>query len=134
MMKIGKNFSSRGKINFLVEKGASLAIDRDCFINKGCSINCLESISIGKSVIIGENVLIYDHNHKFRDKTRLIQNQGVSSKPIVIEDNVWIGSNCVILQGVKIGEGSIIGAGCVIYKNIPAYSIVKIGNQIVDSY
>jgi len=62
-------------------------------------------------------------NHNFRDSTRLIREQGVTYKGIVIEDDVWIGSKATIVDGVTIGQGAVIGAGSVVTKSIPAYAI-----------
>lgn len=114
-----------GGVSFRVSRNGILKIGKNCFINKGSSINCVDKISIGDNVIIGENVKFYDHNHNFRDKDKLIQEQGLNFKPVIIENNCWIGSNVTILKGVRIGTGSVIGAGCIIYKDIPEFSVVK---------
>lgn len=63
-------------------------------------------------------------NHKFEDLDILIKNQGLDKKGIVIEDNVWIGANVTILDGVKIGSGSVVAAGAVVNKDVPQNTIV----------
>lgn len=75
---IGKNTTFRKNFGLYLEKGASTKIGNDCFFNRGCSINCLESVEIGDHTIFGEKVKIYDQNHKFRDRTKLIREQGYS--------------------------------------------------------
>lgn len=75
--------------------------------------------------MFGENVKIYDQNHKFRDRTKLIREQGYSKGRVKIGSNCWICTNAVILKGVEIGDNCVIGAGCIIYHNIPANSVVK---------
>lgn len=119
--------------HIIIENGGTLIIGSNCFFNKNCSINCHEKINIGNNCIFGENVLIYDHNHKFSDNNQIIKKQGYNTKEINIKDNCWICSNVVILPGVTIGENCVIGAGCVINKNIPKNSIVHLekGSYIV---
>lgn len=99
-----------------------------------------EKINIGSFTSIGQNVCVVDFNHSFEKMTssfvnHLLFNQSylndIQTKGCVnIEEDVWIGSNSVILPGVTIGRGSIIGAGSVITKNIPKYS-VAFGNPAV---
>lgn len=84
----------------------------------------INSITIGTGTIFGENVKIYDHNHCYKDIEIPIKNQGYSSKPINIGKHCWIGSNVVILKGVTIGDNSVIGVGCIIYKDVPSGSIL----------
>ena len=127
---ISKGFSTRGKISILVHKDGILKIGNDVFINRGSTITCIENITIGDDVIIGENVKLYDHNHIFKNKSMIISEQGLNSAPINIEDNVWIGSNVVILKGVTIGYGSVVGAGVIVQKDIPPFSIVKNSSEL----
>jgi acetyltransferase-like isoleucine patch superfamily enzyme len=87
--------------------------------------------SIGYRTIIGPNEhpinslithpVIYDKNYKFIDNKNIITFE--ENKPPIIEDNVWIGANCIIMKGITIGEGSVIGAGSIVTKDIPPYSI-----------
>jgi len=82
-----------------------------------------------KSVIIGNNVniaafcFIVDFNHKFTDISVPIDTQGYTSRPIKIGNDVWIGAHVIILPGVTIGNGSVIGAGSVVTKDIPPYTV-----------
>lgn len=98
--------------------GATLAIGNNVYINRNCCIVARDSISIGKKTKIAPNVCIYDHDHNSKS------NDGFVSSPIIIGDNVWIGSNCVILKGVTIGNNTIISAGSVITKDIPDNVVV----------
>jgi len=98
-------------------------------INDNVHIGAINNIKIGNNVLIASKVFISDHNHG--SYTGAIQDtpnsspieRKLRSKPIVIADNVWIGEFVSILQGVHIGEGSIIGTMSVVTKDIPAYSI-----------
>lgn len=83
---VGKNTTFRKNFGLYLEKGASIKIGNDCFFNRGCSINCLESVEIGDHTIFGENVKIYDQNHKFRDRTKLIREQGYSTGRVIYRD------------------------------------------------
>jgi len=80
-------------------------------------------ICIGSGVLIGQGVNIHAESHRFKDPDRPIKEQGVSSKGVVIEDNIWIGSKATILDGVTIGRGAVIGAGAVVTRSVPSYSI-----------
>jgi maltose O-acetyltransferase len=82
------------------------------------------NVTIGSYVIMGPNVKIYSRNHIFIDLNRPIAVQGKTSHETVIGDDVWIGANVVILPGVRVGNHSIVGAGAIVTKNIPPFSIV----------
>ena len=62
---------------------------------------------------------MYDHNHCYKDANLPIKYQGYTEAPIIIGKHCWIASNVVILKGVTIGDNCVIGAGCVVYKDVP---------------
>jgi acetyltransferase-like isoleucine patch superfamily enzyme len=125
-ISIKSGFSCRKFCNFLVCPGASLIVGEDIFFNNYCSINCISEIELGANTIFGEGVRIYDHDHKYEFNESLkIERNEFTIAPIKIGKNCWIGSNVTILKGVTIGDNVIIGANCLIYKSIPANSIVK---------
>lgn len=74
--------------------------------------------------MIAPNVVIVAFNHGFEDMEIPMFNQKNTEAPIIIDDNVWIASNCTIGKGVRIGTGSIIGANSFVNKDVPPYSIV----------
>ncbi len=92
------------------------------------SVNAYACISgkvrIGNAVRIASHVSIVGFNHGFDDLETPIYRQPLTSLGIHIQDDVWIGANAVVLDGVTIGTGAIIAAGAVIAKDVPAYSIV----------
>ena len=100
------------------------------FFNNHCSIHCFHEITIGDNSQFGENVRIYDVNHQFKDRTKLISEQGYSEGAIHIGSNCWIGSNTVILKNVTIGDNTVIGANCVIYQSIPPGCLVLNRQQL----
>ncbi|MDX2216550.1 MAG: acyltransferase [Oculatellaceae cyanobacterium bins.114] len=81
------------------------------------------NIKIGQDCLIAAHTGIYASNHQFADPDRKIRDQGLSRKGIVIEDDCWLGHKVSVLDGVTIGKGSVIGAGAVVTKDIPPYSI-----------
>ena len=100
--------------------GAKLIIGSGCSFS-GVSIRCFQQVIIGNNVRVGANVLIVDgdaHQNDPRSK---------ENRPIFIDDNVWIGTSVIVLKGVSIGRNSVIGAGSVVTKDIPA-NVVAAGN------
>jgi len=101
----------------------------------GISSLVLGPILVGNNVNIGQHVILSGLNHDYQDILNEPSMQKVFSKQIVIQDNVWIGANSVILPGISIGAHSMIGAGSVVTKDIPAYCLA-VGNpaRIVKQY
>lgn len=87
-------------------------------------IGCSGYISIGDNVMIGPNVSMMAENHVFDSISIPMSKQGVSNTGITVEDDVWIGTKAVILDGVTIGKGAIIAAGAVVTKDVLPYSIM----------
>lgn len=108
------NFRSYSEI---YANGGEIRIGNNVFLNRGVMIVSHDSISIGNNVTIGPNTLIYDHDHD-------LGSDHVGKKPISIGENVWIAGNVTILKGVTIGDNSVISAGCVITKDIPANAVI----------
>lgn len=121
----------RKPFKLILGDDATLVIGENVFFNHFCSINCLGKITIGDNTIFGENVHIYDHNHKYKDSSP-INTQGFSISEVTIGNNCWIGSNVIILKGVKIGDHSVIGAGCVIYKDVEPNSVIVNKQELVS--
>lgn len=130
-VSFGKGTTFRKDLWIYVEKGAKLTIGNECFFNNHCSLNCLESVTIGNRCLFGEGVKVYDHDHKYKDLTKPIKEQGFSTKPVVIGDDCWICSNVTILKGVTIGNHCTIGANCLIYKDIPDNTVVKSKTELI---
>lgn len=120
-ISIGKKFYIRAHTYLSAVNGGKIEIGNRVHINRYCSFCCHENITIGDKCTFGPNVIIYDHDHCF--KYGGIKN-GFKTSPVIIEPRCWIGAGCIILRGTHIGEGSIIGAGCIVKGNIPANSLV----------
>lgn len=81
-------------------------------------------VTIGNHVNLAQGITVTALNHNFEDSDKRIDEQGVSTTPVVIEDDIWIGANAVILPGVTIGNHSVVAAGAVVTKNVPPHSLV----------
>lgn len=92
-------------------------------------------VTIGNEVMLAQNIVISGLNHGYEDVTISPRRQKEVCKQIVIADDVWIGSNCVITAGVTLGKHCIIGAGSVVTKDIPEFS-VAVGNpaKVIKKY
>ncbi|CUJ52940.1 MULTISPECIES: acyltransferase [Pseudomonadota] len=100
-------------------------IGPDCVINSGCVLYTGHGIRMGARVAVAANCTFAPANHEFRRRDLPIRQQGFrpSKGGIVIEDDVWIGANCVLLDGAILREGCVIAAGSVVRGEISAFSI-----------
>ena len=81
-------------------------------------------VTIGSHVNLAQGITVTALNHNFEETNKRIDEQGVSTTPVTIGDDVWIGANAVILPGVHIGNHCVVAAGAVVTKNVPAHSLV----------
>ena len=135
--KIGKHCdircikgSSVTVINSFISDGCQIIADdhseiiiRNSYIGKDCVIVAAKSIIIESNSQIAEMVTIRDQNHNFGEQGKTILEQGFSSAPIHIEENVWIGCKSTVLKGVTIGKNTVIGANSVVTKNCDENSV-----------
>ena len=107
----------------------TISLGSDVFIGEGAIFQATESsISIGNKVMFGPRVTIMGGNHNTREigqfmydvKTKDFQDD----LPVVIEDDIWVGTGVIILKGVTLGRGCIVGAGAIVTKSIPPYTVV----------
>ncbi len=121
---IGSNFTSMGNL-YLYGNDGQISIGDNCSINTNIVVgSSCGTISIGNNVMIGPNVVIRAANHCYKDPTKLIRDQGHLGGSIIIGDDVWISSNCVICANVIIGEGAVLAAGSVVVKSVAPYTLV----------
>lgn len=121
-ISIGHDFYARRRCSLVVE-GGELAIGDNVFMNNSCSINCISRIIIGSDCLFGEGVRIYDHDHDFSGDG-LIKDGGFRCSEVRIGNNVWLGSNVVVLRGSVIGDNVVVGANTVIRGRVPDNVIV----------
>jgi virginiamycin A acetyltransferase len=102
-----------------------LIIGEYVFINSGCVLYTGQGIRIGNSVAIAANCTFAPVNHAYKDATRLIREQGFlpGKGGIVIEDDVWIGANCVLLDGAVLRKGCVVAAGTLVKGELDALTV-----------
>lgn len=101
----------------------------------GLSNVIIGPVTIGNDVMLAQNIVVSGLNHGYEDVTISPKDQKVSTRPIIICDDVWIGANSVITAGVTIGKHSVVGAGSIVTKDVPEYTVVA-GNpaRILKKY
>ncbi len=105
--------------------GENISIGENSHINQYCCVwaSPVSRVVLGKNLLMGPGVKIFSSNHG-TESNSVMNRQAWAGKDIVIGDDVWIGANAVILEGVNVADGAIIGAGAVVTKDVPGYSIV----------
>ncbi len=81
-------------------------------------------VTIGSHVNLAQGITVTALNHNFEETGKRIDQQGVSTNPVVIGDDVWIGANAVVLPGVTIGSHCVVAAGAVVTKDVPTHTLV----------
>lgn len=89
------------------------------FINQGVTIHSSASVQIGSHVLIADHAAVYD-----TDFHELVPGEPVREQEVVIEDDVWIGRSAVVLPGTRIGRGAVVGAGAVVTRDVPPFTLV----------
>jgi acetyltransferase-like isoleucine patch superfamily enzyme len=138
-VQVGANTLFMGEIN-VIASDARVSIGDWCFVGPAAKIWALDRITIGNRVFISHGVQIFDNNshslsaaerharfYELQTIGRHLQPETISHKPILIEDDVWIGFNCAIMKGVVVGKGAIVGAASVVTHDVAPYAIV-VGN------
>lgn len=120
-------FKKCGK-NINIDHGAFFASGRDIELgdNSGIGINCRVTgpLTIGNDVMMAPNVTIVTQNHETSDLTIPMRLQTADKHKVTIGNDVWIGTNVIILPGITVGNGVIVAGGAVVTKDVPDYAIV----------
>jgi acetyltransferase-like isoleucine patch superfamily enzyme len=113
------------KIKFAGGSG-DVDIGPGCFINSGSVIYSGNGVKLESNVLVGANCTLAATNHAYDDHQRLIRHQGfmASRGGILVEDDVWIGAGCILLDGTIIRRGAVIGAGSVVRGEVTAFAVV----------
>ena len=106
---------------FYTVGGAEIRVGRNVFVNQNCTFYDLGGLDIGDEVLIGPNVSLITAGHPLAPAQRRAVTIG---KPIAIGRNVWIAACATVIGGVTIGENSVVAAGAVVTKNVPANTLV----------
>jgi len=114
--------------------GGDIKIGKNCSINPFCVLYGLGGLEIGDDVRIAAHTVIVPANHSFDTLGIPIWRQPETRKGVRIGNDVWIGCGCRILDGVVIGQGCVVGAGSVVTRNLPDYSIaVGVPARVIGS-
>ena len=110
--------------NFRGMPQSEIHIGRDSLIGEYTVIRGQGGVTIGDRVYTSPMTQLIAVNHVVDDPTRPFIEQGITAQGIVVEDDVWLGANAVITDGVRVGQGAVVAAGAVVTKDVPAHTIV----------
>lgn len=129
--KLYKNFKSVGNNVYIsighdIDGYEKIELESNIWIGKNCKLSGSGGLIIKDGTIISHNVEIWTRNHRYEAENleSIPYDKEFINKPVIINENVWIGSRVIIIPGVKIGEGAVIGAGSVVTKDVPACAVV----------
>lgn len=103
------------------DHGLNIRVGRKVFINHGCTLNDIGGIDIGDEVLLGPNVSLLTSGHPVEPAQRT---RRITAAPIVIGRNVWVAAGATVLQGVTVGADSVVAAGAVVTRDVPAATLV----------
>lgn len=107
------------RLEFVCWKGATLSVGDNTYFNYGTNVSAMDRVEIGSNCAIGQYCIIMDSDYHSPDDHRA---PGLP-KPIVIEDDAWLGARVIVLRGAHIGRGAVIGANSVVKGAIPPYTL-----------
>ncbi len=134
-IKIGSNSIILGQL-LVFRHGGQIAVGDDCFIGENVRIWSAARIQIGNRVLISHDVNIFDNDtHPFDARARHQHYLAIAAAghpesidlgevPVVIEDDAWIAAKAMVLKGVTIGRGAVVGAGSVVTRDVPPFTVV----------
>lgn len=120
--KIGHNVHIYPGVRIFVPKG--LTIGNNVSISSYVVITTAGTVSIGNNVLVGYGSQILSANHHIPENRGIIFGSGHDCKPVVIEDEAWIGANVTVLPGVRVGKGAVVAAGAVVTKDVVPFTVV----------
>ena len=112
-----------GEFTLIAANQGSVVIGSDSWLGPHSTIHGNGGVSIGNNVMIASHCAINTVSHNSERQDIPMSEQGISCDPVLIEDDVWIGVGAIILQGVRIGRGSIVAAGALVNRSLPAGSV-----------
>lgn len=117
-LHLGDHIQNRGELHLICDGEGVLQIGSHVYCNTNNCITCMGRVTIGDYCKLGNNLVVVDHDHNFKDN---------SSEYLVgeveIGSHVWIGANCTILRGTRIGDSCVIAAGSVVKGEVPAGTV-----------
>jgi len=121
-----KNFITKAGSNLKIETGALISPDviigNNSMIGENCRVR--KNVTIGNDVLMAPGVQLLSENHNFSSLDLPIREQGNIEGKIEIGNDVWIGTNAIILPNIKVGNHAIVAAGSIVTKDVPEYAII----------
>jgi acetyltransferase-like isoleucine patch superfamily enzyme len=111
--------------SYIVAGQAEVVVGHTTYVGHRCLMYGHAGIHIGQDVLLANDVQLICGNHTFARRDVPIRAQPPEGQPIVIEDDVWLGASAIVLGGVTVGRGSVVGAGSVVTRSLPPYSIAR---------
>jgi acetyltransferase-like isoleucine patch superfamily enzyme len=105
--------------------GVEIVIGAQTYVGHRCLFYGHGGIHMGRDVLLANDVQLICGNHTFARRDLPIRAQPTEERPIIIEDDVWLGASAIVLGGVTVGRGSVVGAGTVVTHSLPPYSIAR---------
>lgn len=102
----------------------NLSLGDDSGIGINAKLDCSENIEIGSRCLMGPDVMIYTSDHNWCSDKETYFLTGMSTSPVFIDDDAWLGARSIILKGVKVGRGATVAAGSIVTKDVPPFAIV----------
>jgi acetyltransferase-like isoleucine patch superfamily enzyme len=109
--------------SYLVTGQSEVLIGPMTYIGHRCLIYGHAGVQVGRDVLLANDVQLICGNHTFARRDMPIRAQPTAGEPIVIGDDVWLGASAIVLGGVTVGQGSVVGAGSLVTRSLPPYSI-----------
>lgn len=123
-LKVGTSFhAEEGVYLKIVSEDARLEFGDSVFVGRGSEFDVLEKVSVGNHTVIAPGCFITDHNHGISSNLRIDQ-QPCTSSPVEIGRDVWLGTNVVVVAGIRIGDGAVVAANAVVTRDVPPMAIV----------
>ena len=108
-------------IELYVGPKGTMSFGRMVHLNSGTTIAAIERVELGNRVEVGPHVTIYDNSfHDLYDRTQM-----ADSRPVIIEDDVWLAAKCTILPGVRIGRGAVVAANALVVRDVEPFTVVS---------
>lgn len=123
-IRIGNNVRIDRGVRLLSANNAVIALNDGCRIGLYSVFNGGDSITIGKKTLVSGYVYLQTSMHNYGDVRKNVQDQGYSHKPIILEEDTWLGTHVVVLPGVTIETGSVVGSSSVVTKSVSKNQIV----------
>jgi acetyltransferase-like isoleucine patch superfamily enzyme len=106
-------------------RGAEVIVEERAYIGHRCLFYGHGGIRVGQDALLANDVQLICGNHTFARRDLPIRSQPTEERPIVIGDDVWLGASAIVLGGVTVGQGAVVGAGAVVTRDLPPYSIAR---------